>query len=726
MGRPSPRNGDYAEDLELQVRCERMGAFLSGLNGSPTQARRKNPRSRRGSRSKVRADSRDREAQDYNGSHGRGRSSRWHRDDRHYDHANWNQRDSRSRNARDNAWRSNWKEDVREWGEADSRSRRSRERQRERNSSRPRSAGRNGWDGSWRRGDAAQEHHSWRPERSRSRSFQEGYGYGYGQSRKGPDTGSREAQVDLPKEKKKPGAKRLAGRKRSLRQESRAEDGDLQKTAYDPYQLIDPSEQVKPKVLVPDPESEQNELGTSQVHRPLHNSSRGYRARSRSGSRSSFYSYSSYGSYYSSWSTGSSPRRANSRSPSPGRPSRPLRPTEAPPGPPPGSWSQPQEAAVPSSVPAMSTGSASPPQYSIQPGPSAASTPAWDYRGHPPGHYPHPHAPPGHVQPAPHFYRPSPYAHYPAPGFPAPPPGYALHPFAPALGYGKLQARAHHHNGHRRGPIEDRGCSTSPPRRNKKKRRKNRRPKSPGEPPPKWGETWEEPRASNGLKLIHELAPKGLKWKLVLCDDSRRSYAAFMPSPVQQDRLATFFKTILENTEWQQPEGPHGLMPRKTAWVVKPGCRCSYRYGGVVIPPQEFPPWMTDLLRTYMPYCGKKNEDEWPDSCNVNLYEDGSHAVGWHTDDEALFQSLHEDVAIVSLSLGQARKFDLKKNWPEEGEKVQERLHLGNGALATMEGMLQKHYMHRVAREDESLGPRINLTWRWIKKHSKACPKARG
>ncbi|CAK9025423.1 unnamed protein product [Durusdinium trenchii] len=325
MGRPSPRNGDYAEDLELQ-------------------ARRKNPRSRRGSRSKVRADSRDREAQDYNGSHGRGRSSRWHRDDRHYDHANWNQRDSRSRNARDNAWRSNWKEDVREWGEADSRSRRSRERQRERNSSRPRSAGRNGWDGSWRRGDAAQEHHSWRPERSRSRSFQEGYGYGYGQSRKGPDTGSREAQVDLPKEKKKPGAKRLAGRKRSLRQESRAEDGDLQKTAYDPYQLIDPSEQVKPKVLVPDPESEQNELGTSQVHRPLHNSSRGYRARSRSGSRSSFYSYSSYGSYYSSWSTGSSPRRANSRSPSPGRPSRPLRPTEAPPGPPPGSWSQPQEA----------------------------------------------------------------------------------------------------------------------------------------------------------------------------------------------------------------------------------------------------------------------------------------------------------------------------------------------------------------------------------------------
>ena len=29
-----------------------------------------------------------------------------------------------------------------------------------------------------------------------------------------------------------------------------------------------------------------------------------------------------------------------------------------------------------------------------------------------------------------------------------------------------------------------------------------------------------------------------------------------------------------------------------------------------------------------------------PDSCNVNLYEDGSHAVGWHTDDEARGHSM--------------------------------------------------------------------------------------
>lgn len=62
---------------------------------------------------------------------------------------------------------------------------------------------------------------------------------------------------------------------------------------------------------------------------------------------------------------------------------------------------------------------------------------------------------------------------------------------------------------------------------------------------------------------------------------------------------------------------------------------------------------MDELLRTYMRYCGKNSEDQWPDSCNVNLYEDGSHAVGWHADDEALFQGLERDVSIVSLHFGE-------------------------------------------------------------------------
>jgi len=159
--------------------------------------------------------------------------------------------------------------------------------------------------------------------------------------------------------------------------------------------------------------------------------------------------------------------------------------------------------------------------------------------------------------------------------------------------------------------------------------------------------------------------------------------------------------------------------------MVAPGCTCAYRYGGSEVKPQTWPTWMHEVLTTYMPYCGLADSASWPDSCNLNLYDDGSKSVGWHSDDEPLFQGLNEDIRIISLSLGQKRKFDLKKNWPEEGETPHHQLTLGNGALCTMEGMLQKHYLHRVPKEQESLGPRINLTWRWIRKHNMKCPRCR-
>merc|ERR1719401_86438 len=42
-----------------------------------------------------------------------------------------------------------------------------------------------------------------------------------------------------------------------------------------------------------------------------------------------------------------------------------------------------------------------------------------------------------------------------------------------------------------------------------------------------------------------------------------------------------------------------------------------------------------------------------------------------------------------------------------------------------MEGMTQKHFQHRVPRESGVAGPRINLTWRWILKHTPRCPAGR-
>jgi len=241
------------------------------------------------------------------------------------------------------------------------------------------------------------------------------------------------------------------------------------------------------------------------------------------------------------------------------------------------------------------------------------------------------------------------------------------------------------------------------------------------------GGSWEEPRSKTGLKLLGECgsAAESSRLQYVFADESRRSFAGLLPGLLPKEVCETWFSTVNCGTSWIQPRGPFGPIPRKTAWFVASGCSCAYRYGGLEVPACEYPPWMLELMRMVMPVCGLIEPPEMPNSCNLNLYEDGSMSVGWHSDDEALFQGKFQDCRIISLTFGARRRFELRLNWPEEGEQSLVQLSLGNGDLCTMEGMMQKHLQHRVAKEAYVHGPRINLTWRWIKKHTPHCPASR-
>lgn len=239
-----------------------------------------------------------------------------------------------------------------------------------------------------------------------------------------------------------------------------------------------------------------------------------------------------------------------------------------------------------------------------------------------------------------------------------------------------------------------------------------------GNQPAKFSETaWEQPRENTGLKLLGELAvAAGTNWNYVLNDESRRSFAGYLAKGLPDDLCRKYFETIQQGTNWLQPMGNMGPIPRKTAWMVWPGIPCTYRYGGIEVPPVDYPQWMVELLEIVMPKCGITERCQWPNSCNLNLYTDGGMSVGWHSDDEVLFQGKFQDIRIISLSFGVRRKFELRANWPEEGEPPVRIMSLGDGDLCTMEGMFQKHFQHRVPKEGNVNGPRINLTWRWIVK----------
>lgn len=239
---------------------------------------------------------------------------------------------------------------------------------------------------------------------------------------------------------------------------------------------------------------------------------------------------------------------------------------------------------------------------------------------------------------------------------------------------------------------------------------------------------WEKPRNQLAVpwKTAGELAAAGgVQWSYPVADESRRCFAGYLRCPFPQQETSIFFQAVRDGTTWVQPEGPNGPIPRKTAWMVGAGCECQYRYGRIEVSHIPYPPWMIALMQRTMPYFGLQDPSQWPNSCNLNLYDDGGMSVGWHSDDEKLFQGKNSDIQILSLSLGVKRKFELRANWPEEGERPLQVMMLGDGDLCTMEGMTQKHFQHRVPKEGNVQGPRINLTWRWVVMHTPQCPAKR-
>eukprot|EP00927_Polykrikos_kofoidii_P055078 TRINITY_DN49393_c0_g1_i1.p1 TRINITY_DN49393_c0_g1~~TRINITY_DN49393_c0_g1_i1.p1 ORF type:complete len:496 (+),score=66.91 TRINITY_DN49393_c0_g1_i1:50-1537(+) len=216
------------------------------------------------------------------------------------------------------------------------------------------------------------------------------------------------------------------------------------------------------------------------------------------------------------------------------------------------------------------------------------------------------------------------------------------------------------------------------------------------------------------LVLVGDMAPPGTAWKYVVRDETQRCYAGHLSGAVTQTR--TLFGVVDKGTPWKRTG------PRWTAWMVAPPCSCVYGYGGLRVNATPFPEWMQDIMREVMPLCGLSNPSSWPNSCNLNRYDDGWGSVGWHADDEKLFQGKHRDCLILSLSLGQTRSFSVR-TWYDGG--WEDSFTLADGDLCTMEGMFQKHYQHAILKEYEGgVRPRINLTWRWIVAHESGCAAA--
>ena len=177
---------------------------------------------------------------------------------------------------------------------------------------------------------------------------------------------------------------------------------------------------------------------------------------------------------------------------------------------------------------------------------------------------------------------------------------------------------------------------------------------------------------------------------------------AFLPAAEADALLAQ----LTAEVAWEQRAirlfGQAIPQPRLTAWYGDPAAR--YTYSGLSWEPL---PWTPTLLSLRQRIAAATNAPL--NSVLLNRYRDGRDSMGWHSDDEP---ALGPAPVIASLSLGATRRFRLR---PRAGLPHSPfGLDLPSGSLLLMRGPTQQHWQHALPKTARPVGPRLNLTFRWI------------
>lgn len=179
-----------------------------------------------------------------------------------------------------------------------------------------------------------------------------------------------------------------------------------------------------------------------------------------------------------------------------------------------------------------------------------------------------------------------------------------------------------------------------------------------------------------------------------------------IPNFLHEALYHSLFEQLTEKLKWEQTRIRMGgkliKIPRLNAWYGDESA--NYRYSGIYF---QALPWIDSLIRVrelVEQQCGRNFN-----SVLANLYRDGRDSVAWHADNEP---ELGKDPFIASLSLGQVRRFQLKHRSDKAISRIG--IDLPDNSLLLMGGSLQHNWLHQVPKTRKLVGPRINLTFRWV------------
>lgn len=145
----------------------------------------------------------------------------------------------------------------------------------------------------------------------------------------------------------------------------------------------------------------------------------------------------------------------------------------------------------------------------------------------------------------------------------------------------------------------------------------------------------------------------------------------------------------------------------------------GYNYSGVEHESlKEFPDWTNSLINIIK----DMGYDE-PETCIVNIYEDGNHYIGSHSDNE---KGLDTTVPIIAFIFGTERPFRLrvKPKTKQFGEYILDGvqceclksfldIHTPNSTMLIMGGDMQKEFKHEIPKSTRIKGTRLSVTFRY-------------
>ena len=175
---------------------------------------------------------------------------------------------------------------------------------------------------------------------------------------------------------------------------------------------------------------------------------------------------------------------------------------------------------------------------------------------------------------------------------------------------------------------------------------------------------------------------------------------------ISEENSVSLFNLLKSETEWVQNDiviyGKKHKIPRLNKWYGS----VNMNYSNINFEAKPLTK-VLDKIR-------KKIEQETRSCYNsvlMNLYRNGNDSMGWHSDDENIY---NPKAPIASLSLGGSRWMKFKKKTKKGLGKKTLKLRLKTGDLILMKHPTQEMLKHSIPKSSTDIEERINLTFRSV------------